>query len=138
MQTAPAARRGRCPLCSVAQPQQQLDEVAAGAAAFTARTDQAALLDADTQRQAAWDAMPAHAPLTDIREVQPPGPAVQGAWHAIDDYSVFDCVVSPCGHVVDVPEALRADWATAHVDVFEYLQQARASQDQVAIEQVAQ
>ena len=36
---------------------------------------------------------------------------VAGQWHAIDTVSAIDCVVSPCGHVQDIPVELQEDWA---------------------------
>ena len=40
-----------------------------------------------------------------------PQPKVAGQWHVIDTVSAIDCVVSPCGHVQDIPVELQEDWA---------------------------
>ena len=56
-----------------------------------------------------------------------PAPAVPGGWHLIDSYSVIDCVVSPCGHISDVPAALQTDWARARVEVFDVISAARSA-----------
>ena len=45
-----------------------------------------------------------------------------------------ECVISPCGHIGDVPTALRADWARAHVQVFDYITEAQRSNDPLALE----
>ena len=59
---------------------------------------------------------------------------VAGGWHAIDDHTVLECVVSPVGHLQDVPPSLRADWARANVDVFAEIGRAQEAQDEVALE----
>ena len=61
------------------------------------------------------------------RSANPPGQPQAGQWHAIDGYSVIECVVSACGHVNDVPHCLRTDWARARVDVFDMIREARES-----------
>jgi hypothetical protein len=38
------------------------------------------------------------------------------------------------GHLEDVPQALRADWARANVSVFEEIERAQEAQDEVALE----
>ena len=38
------------------------------------------------------------------------------------------------GHLEDVPQELRADWARAHVDVFEEVERAQEAQDEGALE----
>ena len=63
-----------------------------------------------------------------------PAPAVPGGWHLIDSHSVIDCVVSPCGHISDVPAALQTDWARARVEVFDVISAARQAGDAVALE----
>ena len=57
-----------------------------------------------------------------------------GGWHAVDHLSVAECVISPCGHIGDVPTALRADWARAHVQVFDYITEAQRRNDPLALE----
>ena len=60
--------------------------------------------------------------------------APDAGWEAIDGYSVIDCVISPCGHLADVPAALRVDWARAVTQVLEFVAAARASGDAVSLE----
>ena len=52
-----------------------------------------------------------------------------GEWEAIDEWSVMDCVTSPCSQISDIPDALRPDWARALSDVFVQLRTARAAGD---------
>ena len=95
---------------------------------------QAAREAADAQAQAAWDALPAATRNDDLDRADPPGAPVAGGWDAIDNYTTLDCVVSPMGHLEDVPQALRADWARANVSVFEEIERAQEAQDEVALE----
>ena len=50
-----------------------------------------------------------------------------GEWSAIDRFTALECVLSPCGHITKVPEALRTDWAIANTQVFDRIEQARHS-----------
>ena len=57
-----------------------------------------------------------------------------GDWHVIDVLSVTDCVINPCGQIGDVPQELRVDWATARVEVFDYIAAARRTGDAFNVE----
>ena len=59
---------------------------------------------------------------------------VAGQWHVIDTVSAINCVVSPCGHVQDIPVELQEDWARARVQVFDQITAARAAGDTTALE----
>ena len=50
--------------------------------------------------------------------------------------SVLECMISPCTHLLDVPTRLRADWARAHVDIFQALEDARVAGDGVGTERM--
>ena len=102
--------------------------------ASVAVRSQAAREAADAQAQAAWDGLPAATRNDDLDSADPPGAPVAGGWDAIDNYTTLDCVVSPMGHLEDVPQALRADWARANVSVFEEIERAQEAQDEVALE----
>jgi hypothetical protein len=122
---------------------QQLIELRAIAARRAAAERQQAVWEAsiaaDDARFAAnradtatWDALPPY----EQPSLPPPGPGapVPGQWDALDHVSALDCLVSPCSHLRDVPSVFRADWARAHVDVFDYIAAARAAHDEIAVD----
>ena len=83
-----------------------------------------------------WAAMPPAARSTYIEEPTAyfaPAP-VAGEWSAVDQLTILECLISPCGHVEDVPEDLRVDWARAHGGVFQYMEDAIAASDALALE----
>ena len=61
----------------------------------------------------------------------PVGQAAPGEWFAIDASTAFDCTVSPCAHLLDVPHELRVDWARARTEVFDQIAAARIAGDAV-------
>ena len=92
----------------------------------TAAAEWQAARDAEQQRvaeeweaQADWDALPSCVPVTLPPAHAAPAQPLAGGWHAIDDFPVIDCVLSPCSHIMDVPLPLRVDWARARTEVFD-------------------
>jgi hypothetical protein len=55
-------------------------------------------------------------------------------WAVIDNHSIFECTISPCSHLLDVPATLKVPWASAAVDVFKFIDSARTAGDSVALE----
>ena len=49
-------------------------------------------------------------------------------------HPVIECVVSPCGHIADIPVPLQMDWARAQVEVFDHIRTAQLSGDALALE----
>ena len=130
-----ASGQERCPLCRAdhaGTPEGAF--VWTAMSAHVAVQAQAAREAADAQAQATWDSLPAATRNDDLDRADPPGAPVAGGWDAIDNYTTLDCVVSPMGHLEDVPQALRADWARANVSVFEEIERAQEAQDEVALE----
>ena len=130
-----ASGQERCPLCrtdNAGTPEEAF--VWTAMSAHVAVRSQAAREAADVQAQAAWDGLPAATRNNNLDRADPPGAPVAGGWDAIDNYTTLDCVVSPMGHLEDVPQELRADWARAHVDVFEEVERAQEAQDEGALE----
>ena len=126
--------RNRCPGCRAHQPAEQLAIANAAKASLEARAVDDVRLQAERDAQQAWDNAPPADDRPSLEDAPLPGPRVAGEWHAIDKRSVFDCVVSPCGHIQDVPEELRVDWACANVDVFRQISSAQQAGDGVALE----
>jgi hypothetical protein len=124
-----------CPSCRGVPTAAEVADVCAKVCALEAREANVTRLAADATRQDRWEAFsPPASRDADLDAVQPPGAAVPGEWHVIDQYSVLTCIVSPCGHLADVPQALRADWARATTEVLDYIESAQQASDAVALE----
>jgi len=130
----------RCPLCrTTATAPAVLSLVEGGAAAVHEVKQYAVLLAPELQLRQQWDALPPAVRNTDVHRTAlqlhgPVRPPVAGQWEAVDAFTPFDCVVTPCCHVSDVPDALRPLWATANVDVLEYVAAAQRRGDALALE----
>jgi len=125
----------RCPLCrTINAGTPEASFVWTAVEANGEVQSQAAREAADAQAQAAWDHLEPATRNRDLDRADPAGDAVAGGWHAIDNHTVLECVVSPVGHLQDVPQSLRADWARANVDVFAEIERAQEAQDEVALE----
>ena len=124
----------RCPICRTPSAHALPPAGAADRWCQAARTEARRIAE-DWEQTAEWDDMTpaqpvplpdAHGPVT--------GHVAPGEWHAIDAFSAFDCAVSPCAHLLDVPSELRVDWARAHTEVFDQIAAARAAGDALALE----
>ena len=130
----------RCPLCRTPASAEERLCVASRGSMQRVRAQAESARVAEAQEQAAWDALPAAEEPDPAVLYAVPGDAWAGVgapdagWEAIDGYSVIDCVISPCGHLADVPAALRVDWARAVTQVLEFVAAARASGDAVSLE----
>ena len=131
-----AAQPGqRCPVCRASHPSTKC--TVAGASEWqTARQAEQRRLSDESDEQRDWQALPPAQKVAPPTARVPPAPAqhVAGEWHAIDSFSVIDCVISPCAHVLDVPTALRLDWARARTEVFDEITAARQSGDDLRLE----
>ncbi len=125
----------RCPCCR--RPHSEVVSQRAGADWLAARQAEDQRISAEWDESAAWEALPCAQRIdlpTARPQQQPVAQQVAGEWHCIDTHSVLDCVLSPCGHVLDVPSELRVDWARARSEVFEQVEAARQSGDALALE----
>ena len=97
---------------------------AADAAAAAAAARAAATAEADAAEAAAASERRA-------RPVLPQGPAdpAVGQWSAIDEVDVEKMIVSPFGHILDIPESLQPLWAEACVDVLSRFFEAQEAAD---------
>jgi len=68
------------------------------------------------------------------QEFVPDNGRVAGEWDAIDGVSVLACILSPCGHISDVPSHVRVDWARARAEVLQEITRAGELRDSVALE----
>ena len=126
-----------CPSCRSAcgftLRQHQFVEAAMQAEAVVLTNDAAHA--ADQSRAAAWEAQ---SPLPAIQPQPVPrrqlNMGVTGEWNAIDPFTALECVLSPCGHLIDVPSALRPAWARANAQIFEYIEVARRDGDTRALD----
>ena len=86
--------------------------------------------------EAAAAAAAAQAPIFVQPELPPAEPVAAptaGEWEEIDDISAVDCCLSVFSRLDDVPRAFTTHWARATVDVLEYVSDAQARGDAVAL-----
>ena len=127
----------RCPLCRREPTAEEELAARAGDRACVQMRDYEARAAAEQQEQARWDARPPapiRQPGVDLPQIALGVRRPDSGWEAVDVLSPLECFISPCSHVEDVPVDVRPLWARAHVDVFTYIRDARASGDQVSLE----
>lgn len=127
----------RCPLCRTPATPADKRFIHACTLRSTAciQATRAATDDADRQRR--WEARPPVSPPPPLPPVHQPPPAITdpGEWGAIDKHTVFECTVSPCSHILDIPSDLKIQWACANVDVLDRIATAQATHDPALLDQ---
>ena len=87
----------------------------------------------EVEETATWDAMPEYETGEEPVPMHHENIVLTGGqWEAIDEYSAVWCILSPCGHLQDVPACLKTAWASANTNLFDYILDASQRGDERA------